>query len=75
MFEKPRVRETADRANAALDKLERAVKARWSNQIKAEFKELSGKAAGAKRGQLGIAAHSGTHLRIDQFIGCQLPNQ
>jgi hypothetical protein len=50
MFEKTRVRETADRANAALDKLERAVKARWSDELKAEFKEQSGRVAGAKRG-------------------------
>ena len=35
MFEKPRVRETADRANDALDHLERNIKARWSEQIKA----------------------------------------
>jgi hypothetical protein len=49
MFEKPRVRETADRANAALDKLERTVKARWSDEVKAEYKEI--KSAGAKRGQ------------------------
>ncbi|HEY1469576.1 MAG TPA: hypothetical protein VGF61_11070 [Candidatus Acidoferrum sp.] len=43
MFEKPRVRETADRANDALDRLERTVKARWSDELKAAFKELSGR--------------------------------
>ena len=47
LFEKRRVRETADQANAALDKLNRAVKARWRSDIKAAYKELSAKAGGA----------------------------
>jgi len=50
MLEKSRVRETADQANAALDRLERATKARWSDEVKAEYKKLSGK-TGAARGQ------------------------
>lgn len=50
MLEKSRVRKTADQANAALDRLERATKARWSDQVKAEYKKLSGK-TGAARGQ------------------------
>ena len=41
LFEKPRVRETADQANAALDRLNRAVKARWSDEVKATYKKLS----------------------------------
>jgi len=41
LFEKPRVRETADRANDALDRLERNVKARWSDELKAASSELS----------------------------------
>jgi hypothetical protein len=49
MFEKPRVRETADRANDALDRLERTVKARWSDQLKAALHELSER--GARRQQ------------------------
>lgn len=40
LFEKTRVRQTADRANEALDRLNRSVKARWSDEIKAEYKEL-----------------------------------
>jgi hypothetical protein len=51
MFEKPRVRETADRANDALDRLERSVKARWSDELKAEYKKLSGKAGRAAQEQ------------------------
>ena len=51
MFEKPRVRETADRANDALDRLERTVKSHWSDEAKAAFKKLSGKTSGTTRGQ------------------------
>lgn len=43
LFEKPRVRKTADRANDALDRLERTVKARWSDELKAALRELSGR--------------------------------
>jgi hypothetical protein len=51
MYEKPRVRKTADRANAALDRLDRAVKARWSDEVKATYKSLSAKTAGAAQRQ------------------------
>jgi hypothetical protein len=44
LFQKSRVRETADRANAALDRLNRAVKARWSPEVKAAYKVLTTKA-------------------------------
>ena len=44
LFQKSRVRETADRANAALDKLNRAVKSRWSDEVKAAYKEVTAKA-------------------------------
>jgi hypothetical protein len=47
LFEKRRVRETADQANAALDKLNQTVKARWSSDVKAVYKELTVKAGGA----------------------------
>ncbi len=46
MFEKPRVRETADRANEALDRLERSIKARWSEDLKAAARGLSAMASG-----------------------------
>jgi len=46
LFEKRRVRETADQANAALDDLNRAVKARWRSDIKAAYQELSAPAGG-----------------------------
>ncbi len=47
-FEKTTVRETADQAKAALDRLERAVKGRWTDEAKAAYKSLTataGKAA------------------------------
>jgi hypothetical protein len=43
LFEKRRVREAADQANAALDKLNQAVKARWRSDVKAAYKELAAK--------------------------------
>ncbi len=51
LFEKRRVRETADQANAALDKLNQAVKSRWSRDVKAAYKELATKAGGARQGE------------------------
>jgi len=43
LFQKRRVRETADRANAALDNLNRSVKARWSADVRSAYQELTGK--------------------------------
>jgi hypothetical protein len=45
LFNKGTVREVADQANAALDKLNRATKARWSDEVKAAYK------ASAKKNQ------------------------
>jgi len=47
LFEKRRVRETADRANAALDELDQAVKSRWSRDAKAAY--MTAKAGGARQ--------------------------
>jgi hypothetical protein len=41
LWEKSTVRRTADRANAALDRIERNVKAKWSDETKATYKRLS----------------------------------
>ena len=41
LFRKSKVREVADLANEALDKLNRATKARWSDEIKVAYKALS----------------------------------
>lgn len=43
LWEKQRVRRTADVANAALDRLERSTKAKWSENCRAIYKKLSGK--------------------------------
>ena len=48
-FKTSRVRETADQAKAALDRLERAVKARWTDEAKAAYKSLTAKAGKAAR--------------------------
>jgi hypothetical protein len=50
LWEKRRVRETADRANDALDRLNRAVKARWTSDLKAAYKEISAKARASTNG-------------------------
>jgi len=46
LFEKRRVRETADRANVTLDRLNHVVKSRWNSDVKAAYKELVAKAGG-----------------------------
>lgn len=43
LFQKSKVREVADEANAALDELNRATKARWSDEIAGAYKALSRK--------------------------------
>jgi hypothetical protein len=48
LFEKHRVREAADEANAILDKANQAVKARWSAELRSAYKELHKKNGGAK---------------------------
>lgn len=49
LFEKSKVRETADRANAALDRLERRVKSHWSEEEKAAYKAISTRTSAASR--------------------------
>ena len=46
-FKTTTVRETADQAKTALDRLERAVKARWTDEAKAAYKCLTAKAGKA----------------------------
>jgi hypothetical protein len=41
LFHKGRVRETADRANAVLDRLNHSVKAHWSEEVKTAYKRLA----------------------------------
>ncbi|HUI51801.1 MAG TPA: hypothetical protein VLX60_08460 [Terriglobales bacterium] len=44
MFQKSKVRETADVANTALDKMTKHVKSRWTEELRAAYKEASAKA-------------------------------
>jgi len=49
LFQKSRVREAADRANAALDRLSQSVKNSWSAEVKAAYRELMAEATGQHR--------------------------
>jgi hypothetical protein len=49
LFHKRRVRETADRANSALDNLNQSVKARWSGDVKSAYKVLTARTGGRLR--------------------------
>jgi hypothetical protein len=46
LSEKKRVRKTADLANAALDRLDEEIKARWNDELKAAYSELDGNSSG-----------------------------
>ena len=67
LFEKHRVRETADLANAALDKLDRSVKARWSPEIKAAYNELLEQADGTRRRKPGKISTPATDGKVELF--------
>jgi len=41
LWEKQRVRDTADRANAALERFEKAVKAKWAEHLKTAYKSAA----------------------------------
>ena len=62
LFQKVKVRETADRANAALDKLNRVVRSRWSDEVKAAYKDLTAKAA-SHRSAEATAQNSDPEIR------------
>ncbi len=52
LWEKRSVRETADKANAALDGLNRKIKASWPDELKAAYKEFHAQTrSGAKKRQ------------------------
>jgi hypothetical protein len=46
LSEKKRVRKTADLANAALDRLDEEIKARWNDELKAAYSEFGGNSGG-----------------------------
>jgi len=51
--EKKRVRKAADQANAALDQLDQAVKARWDSELKTAYNELLAEASDPATGRRG----------------------
>ena len=46
LSEKKRVRKTADLANAALDRLDEEIKARWNDELKTAYSKLDGNSSG-----------------------------
>lgn len=64
LWEKSRVRETADRANAALDRMERTVKSHWSAEGKAAYKLLTPKTTASKRQENVESQPEATNPRI-----------
>jgi len=61
--EKKRVRKTADLANAALDRLDQEIKARWSDELKSAYGELGGNSSGA-----GQRQHKQTSQDVDPQV-------
>jgi len=71
MFQKSKVRETADLANAALDRVNRNVKAHWSSEIKAAYKQSPDKPEStarhaAKGKQTAVATETDLQLLIEK---------
>ena len=60
LFRKRTVREVADAANAALDKLNKTTKSHWSNEIKAAYK--------AQEKNTKADSHSPVNPEIQQFV-------
>jgi len=56
--EKKTVRKIADQANAALDQLNRAVKDRWPNEVRAAYEVLVQQAAGSMKPPSGNGPNS-----------------
>jgi hypothetical protein len=54
LLQKSRVRESADRANAALDKLNRAVRSHWSSEVKAAYRGLTAKSGPHRSSEVGV---------------------
>jgi len=61
LFRKSTVREVADAANAALDKLNKATKSHWSDEIKTAYKGLS-------RNDSKVDSHLPANSDIQQFV-------
>jgi len=62
LFRKSRVRETADRANAALDSLNRAIKEQWDGEVRLAYKSLS--ARSRTKGNGATPPHTNEETKI-----------
>ncbi len=69
MMEKKRVRETADEARAALDELEKKVKATWSDDLKHAYNQLLSENGNGKRTRKnGAAGKKVTSQKINKQV-------
>ena len=66
--EKKRVRKLADQANAALDELDRQVKAGWSSEVASAYKELAQKAGSSSSKRSSAEGSQGTNSKIREFV-------
>jgi len=68
LWEKQRVRQTADAANAALDRQERSVKAKWNDNCKAVYKRMSAKRPHESGGSEAESGNSQIELLIENVL-------
>ena len=66
--EKKRVRKVADQANAALDELDRKVKAGWSSDVTSAYNELAQKAGSSSSKRSSCQASQATNSKIREFV-------
>lgn len=66
--EKKRVRKLADQANAALDELDRQVKAGWSSEVTSAYNELAQKAGSNSPKRSNSQASQTTNSKIRDFV-------
>ena len=66
--EKKRVRKVADEANAALDELDRQVKAGWSSEVTSAYKELAQKEGSNSQKRSSSQASQTTNSKIREFV-------
>ncbi len=66
--EKKRVRKVADKANAALDELDRQVKAGWRSEVTSAYQALAGKKASGSTANRSRPGSTTTNSRITEFV-------
>jgi len=68
LWEKTRVRQTADRANAALERQNRAVKAKWGAEYKVVLKQLTSKKSASVRADKARPGDAQLELLIGNVV-------